>query len=585
MNAVERFANTIDFDDFSNHSILNEYFQKTFNVTSEELEALNAKEQQEKILDKMAPVSLDNMEKYLEFLNKISQNESLIQKKYSANLQRGADMIIKKLSQNRNGDRNVIMKPIFKWYCSKIGQTSRDFSSKMDDMKSKGIIYDKIFCPICNCYHVVECSSIGESEMATHQEIAFKDLLNMFYGSQEIFRLGIEMYSNLKKMNKEFLFVRSVDKLLMKTLNSTCLEITIFIAEVAVGLLKQLNSSTKQLQHRILISKYIYEIIEFITSTPFLNIIMRELGTLRKIVNDYLFMLFERMQSEISEEECILECLETGNIPKKYIIDMNHKIDLFRKEISEFKDSFIDLYCERIKEIVNGYCSNRFNSLFEFLLKEFTDDCKLYFLKLFNEDVWNRYRKDSQLDIDDKVIFEKGKSFETIVDRIVELNGIIIKSHIDEVDVNFENQFPSNVFTFTGTKFIGDYNYTKEDDPLMYSCLKDFRQFKADLFKAWTSIDEDFMIPRAYNENYSLMSSLKTDDDWLKHFNPKTFFDIRYGIYFYFRNNRSLASSLVRKSRMPDLSVIPKSKLKTIKQIFNVDENELLKYMYSIINC
>lgn len=583
MSTIERFINTVDFDDFSNHSILDEYYQNTFNVTRDELKALNAKEQEEKMLDKAVPVSLDNMEKYLEVLNKIGQNESLIKKKSNANIQRGTEMALRKCRRCKN--KEEIMQPMLKWLSSKHTEASKAFSSKVDELRYKGIIRDKIFCPICKCYHVVTDSSIGESEIAAHQEISFKDLLNMFYGSQEVFKLGVEMYSNLKKLNQEFLFIRNADKLLMKTLNSTCSEISIFIAEIAVGLLKQLNSSSKQLQHRILISKYIYEIIEFTTSAPFLNIIMRELGSLRKIVCDYLFMLFERMQSEISEEDCLLECFEHGNIPKKYIMDMIQKIDVFRKEISEFKNSFIDLYSERIKEIINGYCSKRFNSLFEFLLKEFTDDCKLYFLKLFNEDVWNRYKENSKLDIDDKVIFEKGKSFETIVDRIVELNGIIIKSHIGEIDINLENQFPSNVFTFEGSKFIGNYNYTKEDDPLMYSCLKDFKQFKVDLFKAWTSLDENFMIPQMYNENYSVMTSLKTDDDWLKYFNSKSFEETRYGIYFYFRNDRSLASSLVRKSRLPDLSVIPKSKLKTIKQIFNVNEDELLKYMCSLINC
>ena len=85
-----------------------------------------------------------------------------------------------------------------------------------------------------------------------------------------------------------------------------------------------------------------------------------------------------------------------------------------------------------------------------------------------------------------------------------------------------------------------------------------------------------------YNENLTLISNLKTDEEWLKYFKPKRFDDMRYGIYFYFRNNKDLAFSMIKNKKIPDLKLISKNKLNIIKKIFNIDEEKLNEYILSL---
>lgn len=572
MEFLNNFTETINFDDFSNSQLIDEFCKENLGLTHEELENLQISEKEQSSLNGL--VSENIIETMLEpempqiMNDRMKENDKLCVNEVFKYLQQGNENKIKTIRKNLERiNRNKIYTDLI-WF------------QKATERLSYFNLYEH-YCRVCKTKHKLTTKALSEKIMCDHQEKLIGELFRMFV-DQKLKTVADLTFINLKHLNQEFLKLRDLTLGMGITSYTAIVQSANFVAEIAIYLLHQLKSLTKDDNRRILLAKYIYEIIKYINTFSFKNYVIRNLGKFRKADDDYLWKLFEYYQADTSETAIMNICVLNGEFTKNDLIELDNQIAKYRNIIQEFKKCLYDNLVERMKEIIIKSCSKRFELLFDYLFKEFTDDSKTYFVEVFNEDVWNKYSASIKLSVSENELFEQGKSFEIIVDRILEITKNIIQNNVDLIPNDYHPPTPKSPFIRDGLKYIGTYKYTKEDDILLGAYLETLYNFKRELFEIQVCDEYKSLIPPIYNENLTIISSLKTDENWLKYFKPKCFDDMRYGIYFYFRNNRDLAFSMVKYEKIPDLKLIPKNKLNIIKKIFNIDEEKLNEYILSL---
>ena len=569
MEFLNNFTETVNFDDFSNSQIIDEYCKENFGLTHQEMENLQIPEGEQSVLNEMAN---KNVLKTI-FEPKLPQliNNRIIQSGiFNMNE-------INKYAKQGNEDKlTKIYENTTKINSSKILSDYQLMNLEIIQLNSCNY-----YCRICKTDHKLVEKSFEEKILCKHQEKIMEELFRIFVGQDLKTIAGLTLI-NLKHMNCEFLRLRDLTRGMGITSYTAIIQSANFVAEMAIFLLHQLKSLTKDDNRRILLAKYIYEIIKYINTFSFQNYIIRNFGKFRKTIENHLWTLFEYIQSDISEDVIMHNCMLNGEITKNDIIKINNQIVKYRNKMREFEKCLYNNLVEQMKEIIIKGCSNRFELLFDYLFKEFTDDSKTYFVKVFNEDVWKKYSTSIKLSVSENELFEQGKSFEIIIDKILDLTKNIIQNNVDLITNDYQAPTPMNVFAFNGFKYIATYKYTKDEDPLLHAYLETLHNFKQELFEIQVCNEHKSLIPMIYNENLTLISNLKTDEEWLKYFKPKRFDDMRYGIYFYFRNNKDLAFSMIKNKKIPDLKLISKNKLNIIKKIFNIDEEKLNEYILSL---
>lgn len=571
MSFLDNFTQTVNFDDFSNSQILDDFCKKNFGLTCQEIEKLQISEKEQLLLNDL--VSKNVMKTIFE--PKLPQ---LINERINQSNNFSINQLNKYVRQN---DKNKLME-VYK--NTTLINSSKILSSyQLLNTEIKRLAFDSCnyYCHICKTEHKLTEKSFEEKILCEHQEKIMEEIFRLFV-DQDLKIVADLTLINLKHMNREFLKLRDLTRGIGITSYTAIIQNANFVAEMAIFLLHQLKTLTKDDNRRILLAKYIYEIIKYINTDSFQIYIIRSFGKFRKTNENYLWTLFEYIQSDISEDVILNNCMLNGKLNKNDIIKINNQIAKYRNKMREFEKCVYNNLFAQMNEIIVKGCSKRFEFLFDYLFKEFTDDSKTYFVKVFNEDVWKKYSKSIELSIIEEKLFERGKSFEIIVDKILEITKDIIQNNVNLIPNDYYAPTPMNVFAFNGLKYIATYKYTKDEDPLLHAYLETLHNFKRELFEIQICDEHKSLIPMIYNENLSLISSLKTDEDWLKYFKPKCFDDMRYGIYFYFRNNKDLAFSLIKYEKFPNLKLIPKNKLKIIKKIFNINDERLNEYILSL---
>lgn len=569
MNFLNNFTETVNFDDFSNSQIIDEFCKENFGLTHQEMENLQIPEGERSVLNEMANKNILKtiFEPKLPQLinNRIIQSGIFNMNEINKYVKQGNEDKLTKIYENT----------------TKINSNKVLSDYQLMNLEINQLNTCNYYCRICKTKHKLMEKCFEEKILCKHQEQIMEEIFQIFVGQDLKTIAGLTLI-NLKHMNCEFLRLRDLTRGMGITSYTAIIQSANFVAEIAIFLLHQLKSLTKDDNRRILLAKYIYEIIKYINSFGFQNYIIRNFGKFRRTNENYLWTLFEYIQSDISEDVIMHNCMLNGELTKNDIIKINNQIVKYRNKIREFEKCLYNNLVGQMKEIIIKGCSNRFELLFDYLFKEFTDDSKTYFVKVFNEDVWKKYSTSIKLSVSEEELFKQGKSFEIIIDKILEVTKNIIQNNVDLITNDYQAPTPMNVFAFNGLKYIATYKYTKEDDPLLNIYLETLQNFKRELFEIQVCNEHKSLIPMIYNETLTLISNLKTDEEWLKYFKPKCFDDMRYGIYFYFRNNKDLAFSMIKNEKIPDLKLIPKNKLNIIKKIFNIDEEKLNEYILSL---
>ena len=573
MEFLNNFTETVNFDDFSNSQLIDEFCKENFGLSHQEIEKLPISKTEHLILNEMVAANI---------LETIS--EPKLPQLINDQIKQSSNFLMNEINKCiRQKDINKMIKIYKNNELIRSNNILYELTTSSEQERNRLSYYHlcKFYCPVCETEHKLTDGNLDEKELCIHQEKIINELFRIFVG-QNLKTVADLSLINLKHMNCEFLKLRDLTRGMGITSYTAIIQNANFVAEIAIFMLHQLKSLTKDDNRRILLAKYIYEIIKYVNGNVFKNYVIQSMGKFRKANEKYLWTLFEYIQSDISEMDIMNNCILKGELTKNDLIKINNQIIKYRNKMREFEKCLYDNLIEQMKEIIIKGCSSRFEGLFDYLYKEFTNDSKSYFIKVFNEDVWNKYSTSIKLSISETELFEQGKSFKIIVDKILDITKNIIQNNVDLIPNDYYAPTPMNVFTNVGLKYIATYKYTKEDDPLLDIYLKTLQNFKRELFEIQVCNEHKFLIPRIYNENLTLISNLKTDEDWLKYFKPKRFDDMRYGIYFYFRNNKDLAFSMVKNEKIPKLKLIPKNKLNVIKKIFNIDEEKLNEYILSL---